>query len=179
MDLIEVHGSRRGATCTGILIQDLCRLCVTLKEFGWYLKKIENYEALEALGWPNGMSKVNYMSDDQIDVYILYTTTLSIFLLISSLCYPTEPVIIKTQPHSEVLREGGRLNLSVEAIGYPPPSYQWYKDDNEIPGEMLCQLTVDKVTMATDGKYKCLVCNEENSVFSSEVTVRIMRGKER
>jgi hypothetical protein len=34
----------------------MCRLCVTLKEFGWYLKKIENYEALEALGWPNGMS---------------------------------------------------------------------------------------------------------------------------
>ena len=55
MDLIATKGGKQNASCTGILIQDLCRLCVTLKEFGWYLKKIKNYEALEALDWPNGM----------------------------------------------------------------------------------------------------------------------------
>lgn len=58
MDLIEAQGSKRGTSCTAILIRDMCRLCVTVKEFGWYLKKIENFEALEALGWPNGRSTV-------------------------------------------------------------------------------------------------------------------------
>ena len=52
---MQAYGTRPNASCTGILIQDLCRLCVTLKEFGSYLKKIENYEALDALDWPNGM----------------------------------------------------------------------------------------------------------------------------
>ena len=56
MELIQTKGSKGGGTsCTAILIQDLCRLCVTLKEFGYYLKKIQNYEALDALDWPNGM----------------------------------------------------------------------------------------------------------------------------
>ena len=99
--------------------------------------------------------------------------------VISSMFYlPAEPVVIKTQPECNVLREGDSLCLRVEAIGYPLPSYQWFKDDEEIPGEMVNELRVDKVTMATDGTYKCIVENEENLVKSNEVTVRVMRGKE-
>ena len=88
-------------------------------------------------------------------------------------------MIIKSQPECKVLREGDSLCLRVDAIGYPPPSYQWHKDDEEIPGEMLNELRVDKVTMATDGAYKCIVQNSsESSVASNEVTVRVMKSKE-
>ena len=142
VNLIATKGGKKDASCTAILIQDLCRLCITLKEFGWYLKKIKNYEALEALDWPN------------------------------------EPVTIKSQPECKVLREGDSLCLTVDAIGYPPPNYQWYKDDEEIPGEMLNELRVDKATMATDGVYKCILSNgSESSVASNEVTVRVMRSR--
>jgi hypothetical protein len=90
---------------------------------------------------------------------------------------PAEPVVIKTQPECAILREGSSLCLRVEALGYPPPSYQWYKNDDEIPGEFLNELRVERVSMATDGTYKCIVHNEENSVVSNEVTVRISKGK--
>ena len=53
---MENNGNKRGDSCTQILIKDLCRLCVTVRELGYCLKKIENYEALEALDWPCGMS---------------------------------------------------------------------------------------------------------------------------
>ena len=86
-------------------------------------------------------------------------------------------MIIKTQPDSAVLREGDSLHLRVEAVGYPLPRYQWYKDGIEIPDEMFKDLKINKVTMAMEGQYKCLVENKENSVYSHEVTVRITRGK--
>ena len=90
---------------------------------------------------------------------------------------PTEPVIIKTQPDGAILREGDSLYLRVDAVGYPLPKYQWYKDGAKIPDEIFKDLKIDKVTMAMDGQYKCLVENKENSVYSHEVTVRVTRGE--
>ncbi len=58
------------------------------------------------------------------------------------------------------------------------PVISGLKMRKRIPGEMVNELRVDKVTMATDGTYKCIVQNEENLVKSNEVTVRVMRGKE-
>ncbi|XP_028399099.1 mucosa-associated lymphoid tissue lymphoma translocation protein 1-like [Dendronephthya gigantea] len=139
VDMIQHNGGKNGTSCTSILIQDLGRLCVTLKELGWCLKKIGNYEALEALGWPN------------------------------------EPVVIKTQPECDPLREGAYLLLKVEAFGYPLPSYQWYHNGNEIPGEIYNELKIEKVTMAANGTYKCIVQNVENKVSTNDVTVRVMR----
>lgn len=52
--MIKVEGSKLTNTCTEILLKDLCHLCVTVKELGSSLKKIENYEALIALDWPHG-----------------------------------------------------------------------------------------------------------------------------
>lgn len=86
-------------------------------------------------------------------------------------------MVIKTQPECAILREGSSLCLRIDAIGYPPPSYQWYKNDQELPGEILKELRVDRVSSATDGVYKCVVQNDENSLASSEVTVRVMKGE--
>ena len=67
----------------------------------------------------------------------------------------------------------------MEAIGYPLPSYQWYQNGNEIPGEILNELKIEKVTMAANGTYKCIVQNAENEVSTNDVTVRVMRGNAR
>lgn len=88
----------------------------------------------------------------------------------------SEPVVIKTQPECAIVYEGSSLNLKVEAIGYPPPVYQWYKNNKEIPDEIFCELSVHKVSMADDGAYSCKVSNIAKEQWSKEVTVRVLRG---
>ena len=56
--MMKIDGRRPNNSCTEVLWRELSHLCVTVKELGYYLKKIQNYDALVALDWPHGMYNV-------------------------------------------------------------------------------------------------------------------------
>ena len=53
--------------------------------------------------------------------------------------------------------EGGSVNLSATAVGTPPLTYQWKKDDEAIPGGTTPTITLDNIEPADAGKYKVTV----------------------
>jgi hypothetical protein len=66
---------------------------------------------------------------------------------------------------------GDSATLSVVADGEPPLSYQWKFFEEELPGETSDSLTIESVTPATAGQYKCIVTNECGSVESEHATL--------
>lgn len=59
--------------------------------------------------------------------------------------------MINSQPQKEVkVKEGSELLLTCSATSYPPPEYQWFKDDHEI----LCM--IDPVLSIKPVKYAFL-----------------------
>ena len=73
-----------------------------------------------------------------------------------------------------MLSEGGNLRLKVTVTGFPLPKYQWYKNNEVIVDEETYELMIPEVTQADDGSYKCEISNEESTVTSNEVQVRVM-----
>ena len=59
------------------------------------------------------------------------------------------------------------LNLTCEAVGYPPPTYQWYKDGEPIPGAKLPYLYVPEASPEDRGSYTCVASNDQDVEESS------------
>ena len=79
----------------------------------------------------------------------------------------TEPIIksikiLAPQGLAFTNKKPASLKLSVEASGFIPSSYQWYKDETAISGE-----TASSLTITQEGIYKVVV----NDVFFDSVTV--------
>ncbi len=82
--------------------------------------------------------------------------------------------IITLQPESSIEVQSGRsLSISVSAIGEEPIYYQWFKNDEEIPGETQNTFDIPAVTQTDEGIYKCKVWNECGEIFSSECVVTV------
>ena len=67
------------------------------------------------------------------------------------------------------------LNLTCEAMGNPPPSYQWYQDGEEIPGANLPYLFIPEVNPEDRGSYTCAATNE-NGITTSNPGLTIIPG---
>lgn len=82
--------------------------------------------------------------------------------------------IITLQPESAIEVQSGRsLSISISAIGEQPIYYQWYKNDEEIPGETQSTFNIPSVAQSDEGTYKCKVWNECGEIFSSECVVTV------
>lgn len=66
------------------------------------------------------------------------------------------PTIVR-HPVSQILPTGGTLNLSVEATGSGPLTYQWLKNNHVLPGETRATLTIPGVNASTAGSYSVSV----------------------
>ena len=58
-------------------------------------------------------------------------------------------------------------------MGYPPPTYQWYKDGEPIPGATLPYLYVPEATPEDRGSYTCVASNDQEVEVSSPGLVTI------
>jgi len=63
---------------------------------------------------------------------------------------------------------GQQTTLIVTAVGSPVPTYQWYKNDQIIPGETSSFLSFYVAETAT---YRCRVSNDLETVWSSPIVV--------
>ena len=85
---------------------------------------------------------------------------------------PAAPAITR-QPLGATLRTGGTLGLNVEASGTPDPTYQWRRNNTDIPGATAAALLSPN---APAGDYTVVVSNASGSVTSATATVALTNG---
>ena len=83
-----------------------------------------------------------------------------------------EPVLVE-MPSSISVNAAAAVNLSCVAQGYPPPTYQWYKDGVVIPGEAKSFLYIMETMPDNRGSYSCQAYNGRGRIISDSATVNI------
>ncbi|MHC4864924.1 MAG: immunoglobulin domain-containing protein, partial [Planctomycetota bacterium] len=73
--------------------------------------------------------------------------------------------MITDHPDGNTVCQGGLIQLCVTAAG--ASSYQWQKDDINIPGATSSCYTINPVTAADAGSYTCVVSNSCGSAESN------------
>jgi hypothetical protein len=82
------------------------------------------------------------------------------------------PVIqITAQPESQTVNEGSDVSFTVGASGPGTLTYQWRKDDIEIPGATSATFTVNNVQLSDAGSYTVVVSNGINPSTTSAPAV--------
>jgi hypothetical protein len=67
---------------------------------------------------------------------------------------------------------GGRATFTAPAIGSPPLTYQWYKDDFSLPGATAASLVFSNVIPSDAGVYRVVMTNPWGSTrYSGQLTV--------
>lgn len=83
---------------------------------------------------------------------------------------PELPFIL-TQPVGQSREVGQAATLSVEAIGEEPLEYQWFRNNEVIPGATGSSLEIPTVGHEDAGNYHVRVSNPNGSVLSDEVVL--------
>jgi hypothetical protein len=77
------------------------------------------------------------------------------------------------QPESVAVRTGNSFQLAVGAASSEPLSYQWLKEEVEVPGATDASYKVISAQASHTGTYRVRISNSSGSVLSREVTVTI------
>lgn len=85
----------------------------------------------------------------------------------------SETPIIDRQPSELIVAAGGRVALSVGAIG-PDLRYQWLKDGNPIAGATGSSLTIAVAQVTDAGNYSVRVTNDKGGVTSATARVTVV-----
>jgi hypothetical protein len=86
---------------------------------------------------------------------------------------PANAPVINTQPRSLVGLVGGTARFSVAAAGSPPLDYQWYWQDQAVPGACASDLLLTNLAKAHEGTYHVRVSNAVGSVKSDLATLTV------
>lgn len=86
----------------------------------------------------------------------------------------TTTPFIANQPEDLVVAEGQSASFHVSAIGSPPLTYQWQKNNVNIPGATASTLTIQSVTSASNGDYRVIVSNAVGNVTSDVATLSVI-----
>lgn len=70
---------------------------------------------------------------------------------------PTNAPILLTQPQGQRVVAGANVSLSVEAVGWSPVLYQWFRNGVRITGATNPELTMLNVQPAQSGNYRVVV----------------------
>ncbi|MCS6965602.1 MAG: immunoglobulin domain-containing protein [Candidatus Kapabacteria bacterium] len=84
-----------------------------------------------------------------------------------------EPPQITQQPQGGSFGQGARVELSVQATGEPPLSYQWYRNGVPIAGATSATYVIANMSRSDEGAYFCVVTNECGSDTSDQVRVTL------
>ncbi len=85
------------------------------------------------------------------------------------------PAEIDEDPENTTVYTGRRIVLSVSASGTAPLSYQWQKNDVDIPDATNRRYIKDNAALADAGNYKCIVSNNSgaNTDVSATATLTV------
>lgn len=78
-----------------------------------------------------------------------------------------------TQPQNQTVPAGGTATFTAAASGDPAPTYQWRKDDVDLPGATGASLIVTNVSAASVGAYTVVATNASGSVTSNRATLAL------
>lgn len=94
------------------------------------------------------------------------------------------PVILNDLPSEIIGFEGDNVTLSVEAIGTPPPYYQWYRDDvalvdnANVLGSTTSVLQIVDANLAESGVYHCVAENSQGAARTNDCVFQIQFAPE-
>jgi hypothetical protein len=120
-----------------------------------------------------------YGAIDELAVYNRALTTNEIAALYHApadgKCLPAvTPPIITQHPHDTVVIAGGPAQFEVMATGVPAPSYQWYFQNDPLPGQTNPTLVLNNVFPDKQGTYSVQVFNPSGSLRSSNATLTVV-----
>lgn len=75
--------------------------------------------------------------------------------------------VISGQPQSRSVYPGATASFSVSASGTEPFSYQWQKQETDLPGATNQSLILSPVALADAGPYRCIVANVMGTATSA------------
>ena len=89
---------------------------------------------------------------------------------------PVAPTIV-AQPQPATVPLGATATFGVTATGTPPLSYQWQRDQVDIPGATGSSYTTPPTTLADDGAlFRCVVSNGAGSATSEEALLTVLES---
>jgi hypothetical protein len=73
------------------------------------------------------------------------------------------------QPQSVSVGEGGFASFTAQAVGFPAPTYQWFKDGVAIPDATGASLLISNISLTDEGSYHVVASNgiEPDAVSAS------------
>jgi hypothetical protein len=75
------------------------------------------------------------------------------------------PVILDPdEPADRAVPEGESTTLAVVASSFPPPAYQWYRDEAALPGATASTLLLSNMSADQAGNYFCTLSNASGNV---------------
>jgi len=80
---------------------------------------------------------------------------------------------ISSQPASQTIDAGSTVTFSVNASGYPTPSYQWQKDGAAVAGAIAASYTISSVQVGDAGTYAVVLTNSAGSTTSQGATLTV------
>lgn len=85
------------------------------------------------------------------------------------------PVQIVTQPLSQSVSEGDRVEIRVAAVGNAPRTYQWFKDEMPLAGSDRSLLVLESAQVRDAGSYTVQVTNPHGAVMSEPAILEVKR----
>lgn len=85
---------------------------------------------------------------------------------------PMKPALVEV-PSSITVDIATAVNLSCIAQGYPPPTYQWYKDGEVVAREVKSFLYIAETLPNKRGSYLCQAYNSRGQTSSDPAVISI------
>lgn len=85
---------------------------------------------------------------------------------------PSAPVIVE-QPQTQTVIAGERVIFRVVTTGEPPFTYQWSKDDENLPGQISDTLVIDAAYPENAGTYRVRVSNAGGTTTSDPAVLAV------
>lgn len=122
--------------------------------------------------------QIKIEEDTTADSEVAHTTEVVSYLAIGAAGQLTagsscaQPIITK-HPQSQTVSAGGTAVFSVNATGSNPKTYQWQRNNVNLPGQTAATLTITNVQQSDAGNYRCRVVNACGTVFSNNASLTV------
>jgi len=138
-------------------------------------------DGLPLLGQTSASLVLDDLTDADAGAYTVVVTNAAGSVESSpALLQVSTPARIAVQPLGRLVGAGSDVALSVTAVGYPAPAFQWFKNGEAIPDATEAVLNLGAVTLASAGDYTVAVSNlgggETSQVARLEVAASVRRG---